>query len=141
MSERSRAATWAAQADNDAAHAHHSAQAGFYAQACYSAQKAVEKALKSLLLTAGQNVGRTHSVLGLCRALDKVGVSIPSSIISRPEAQELTRMNIETRYPLGDAEDPPYELFSKEAADRAIDVASRVVKLALHAVEGGGGKK
>lgn len=46
-------------------------------------------------------------------------------------------MNIETRYPLGDAEDPPYELFSKEGADQAIDVAARVVVMAQQVIKQG----
>lgn len=83
MNEHNRAATWVAQADNDAAHARHSAQGGFYEQACYSVQQAVEKALKSLLLTAGQDIGRTHSILGLRRTLENAGVSIPTSILSQ----------------------------------------------------------
>lgn len=97
-------------------------------------QQSVEKALKALLLSAGQDPDRTHSIVGLCRALDKVGVNIPSAVISQPEAQELTRMNIETRHPLGNAEDPPYELFSEGAANRAVDVAERVVSVAKQAI-------
>lgn len=134
MTERPRVETWVAQADNDAAHARYSLQGGFCAQACYSAQQSVEKALKALLLSAGQDAGRTHSVVGLCRALDKAGVAMPAEVLSQSEAQELTRMNIETRYPLGSAEDPPYELFSEEVASRVIEVADRVVDVAKQAI-------
>lgn len=59
---------------------------------------------------------------------------LADDVVAMTQAQELTRMNIATRYPLGDAEDPPYELFGKEGADRAIDVASRVVAMAQQVV-------
>lgn len=134
MSERRRAATWLAQAQNDAAHARYALQGGFHAHACYGAQQAVEKALKALLLHAGGDIGRTHSVVGLRRALAEAGVVIPENVLSMAEAQELTRHNIETRYPLGDAEDPPFALFGPEQAGRAVDCAERVLEMAKQAL-------
>ena len=134
MSRRSRARTWLAQAASDAAHARYAGAGGFFAQACYSAQQAVEKALKALLLDAGEDIGRTHSVVGLRRALREAGVEVPEDVLSMEQAQELTRLNIETRYPLGDAEDAPFELFGSGQATHAIEIAERVVGLAQNVV-------
>ena len=129
MNQSSRAHVWLAQAANDAEHARYSKEGDFYAQACYAAQQAVEKALKALLLHAGGEAGRTHSVVGLRRNLEQVGIAIPDEIMSLADAQDLTRVNIETRYPLGDAEDPPYELFGAEQAERLVTIAERVLSM------------
>jgi HEPN domain-containing protein len=134
MSQRSRATTWLAQAANDVAHARHAYHGGFYSQACYGAQQAVEKALKALLLHAGEDIGRTHSIVGLRKALRVAGVEIPEEVLSLQTAQELTRLNIETRYPLGDGEDAPFELFGDAQAKSSIDCAGRVVELAKNVV-------
>lgn len=135
MTARSRAGAWLEQAANDLAHARHSSSGGFFAQACYAAQQAAEKALKALLLHAGHDAGRSHSVVGLRRRLKEAAVEIPNDVLSLEDAQELTRLNIETRYPLGDAEDAPFELFGCEHARRAIEIAGRVVRLTQEVME------
>jgi len=127
MPAEGRLRAWLAQARKDEAHARYALEGGFHAHACYSAQQAVEKALKALLLRAGEAAGRTHSVVGLRRALSEASVTIPDDVLSLAEAQDMTRLNIETRYPLGDAEDAPFELFGLEQADRAVAVAGRVL--------------
>jgi HEPN domain-containing protein len=131
---RSRAGTWLAQAANDVAHAQHAYHGRFYSQACYGAQQAVEKALKALLLHTGKDGGRTRSILGLRQALQEAGIEIPEEVLSLQAAQELTRHNIDTRYPLGDGEDAPFELFGDTQAKASIDCAIRVVELARSVV-------
>jgi HEPN domain-containing protein len=121
---------------NDLEHAKHSSAGGFFAQASYSAQQAAEKALKALLLHSGHDAGRTHSVVGLRKTLEAAGIEIPEATLSLEDAQELTRLNIETRYPLGEGEDAPFELFGREQARRAIDMAARVVGLGEVALGG-----
>lgn len=138
MAEARRAAAWLAQAGNDAAHARYALQGEFHAQACYAAQQAVEKALKALLIQSGSPASRTHSVIGLRRELQAVGIDIPPDVLSLPEAQELTKQNIETRYPLGDADDPPFALFGPEQASRSVDCADRVVAMARSILVGDG---
>jgi HEPN domain-containing protein len=134
---------WLAQARADAEHAGYALDGGFHAHSCYSAQQAVEKALKALLLVSGSEIGRTHSVVGLRRALAEAGVEVPEAILSRSEAQDLTRLNIETRYPLGDAEDAPFELFGEDQAKRVVAIAARVVGFVSEVLGGleGGGRK
>lgn len=127
MSDVPRAKTWLAQAANDSAHARYAMAGGFYAQSCYAGQQAVEKALKALLLYSGHDIGRTHSIVSLRRALTEAGVELPESVISLSDAQDLTRLNIETRYPLGDGDEPPFELFGQEQANRVVAIAERVV--------------
>jgi HEPN domain-containing protein len=56
-------------------------------------------------------------------------------MLSLQDAQDLTRLNIETRYPMGDAEDAPYELFGPGQAERAIGIAQRVLGMAEAALE------
>ena len=128
MAGLGRARVWLSQAANDAAHARYSMEGGFHAQACYAAQQAVENALKALLLHAGVECDRTHSVVGLRRDLAQAGVPIPDDVMSLADAQDLTRVNIETRYPLGDAEEPPHELFGIEQAQRLVAIAEAVVR-------------
>lgn len=123
-----RPAVWLAQARNDLAHARHSAGGTFYAQACYSAQQAAEKALKGLLLHACGDLSRTHSIVGLLRELAAAGVAVPEDVLSPIEAQDLTRLNIATRYPLGDAEDAPAVLFGAAHAEAATAAAERIMR-------------
>jgi len=136
MNPGSRAIAWLGQAANDLAHARHASDGGFFAQACYAAQQAADKALKALLLHAGHHAGRIHSVVGLRRRLGEAGIEIPDDVLSLADAQELTRLNIETRYPLGDAEDAPFELFGPGHARRAIEIADRVVGLTREILDG-----
>jgi HEPN domain-containing protein len=93
--------------------ARHARAGGFHAQVCYAAQQAYEKVLKALLLHAGQLPGRSHSIVGLRRALEEAEIPVPSAVVSAQDAQELTWLDVETCYPLGDAEDAPFELFSE----------------------------
>ena len=75
-------------------------------------------------------------VVGLRRRLGEAGIEIPDDVLSLTDAQELTRLNIETRYPLGDAEDAPFELFGREHARRAIEIAGRGVGLTQEILDG-----
>ena len=132
--EGRRGRKWLSQGRHDAQHARHALNGGFYAHACYSAQQAVEKSLKALIIEAGQDLERTHSVLTLRRLLVEAGIQIPDAILSQHEGRLLARMHVETRYPLGDADDAPFELFGETEANQATAIADRVVDFVTDAL-------
>lgn len=135
MTQSRRAEKWLSQGVNDARHARYALNGGFHAQACYSAQQAVEKSLKALMLEAGQELERTHSVLALQRLLQDAGVTIPEDVLSQDEGRLLARMHVETWYPLGDADDAPFELFGETDARQATAIADRVVDFVSDAMD------
>ncbi len=115
MTQSRRAEKWLSQGVNDARHARYSLSGGFYAQACYSAQQA--------------------SVLALRRLLQQSGITIPEEVLSQDEGRLLARMHVETRYPLGDADDAPFELFGETDARQATAIADRVVDFVSDAMD------
>jgi len=64
------AARWLSQAENDIAFAEVGLREGFYAQACFLAQQAAEKALKAVHYGKGARFVLGHSVLHLIQELE-----------------------------------------------------------------------
>lgn len=122
-----RARTWLSQAENDLAHAKYAMEGGYYSHACYSAAQAAEKALKSLLMAAGAEVPFTHSILRLLAAVRTAGIWAEEDRIALADARRLTRMNIETRYPIADQDDAPFQLYGKEEAWQAVEACERIL--------------
>lgn len=89
---------------------------------CYHAQQAVEKALKAVLVVAGEDPPRTHNLVRLNAAVDPpvLGVSDEDTLAT------LTLWSVEQRYP---ADQP--EPTDSDAAD-ALEFGRRAVA----AVEG-----
>ncbi len=65
---------WLAQAQHDLAAARHSLKAGYHEWACFQAEQAAEKALKSVIVYHGKSAPRLHKLgvlVGIIKNLDR----------------------------------------------------------------------
>lgn len=115
-----RSVDWLRQSENDMLWAEHSNAGGFFAQTCFIAQQAGEKALKALCFHRGYDVVRTHSLLQIVQALD-VRETLEKF------AKELDLYYISGRYPDAFPAGAPFEFFTSEQADRALDAARAIL--------------
>lgn len=95
-----------------------------WAQACFFCQQAAEKALKAVLVRAGQRRIRTHSIVRLLR---HASAYEPAFTALLAEAPRLDRDYIGTRYPNGMA--TAGELWEERDFRRAESVAARIIEL------------
>lgn len=124
---RAEADRWWRQAANDLAFARVAVRERFYAQACFVAQQAAEKAVKAIAYALGERTVLGHSlVTHISRCADRV-----------PELQDLRELGgildqyyVPTRYPNGLAGGVPFEAFGESQAVGAVDAAERFVQLA-----------
>ncbi|HNQ26208.1 MAG TPA: HEPN domain-containing protein [Methanoregulaceae archaeon] len=122
---REEATRWLRQAECDLAAAHVSMQGASYEWACFQAQQAAEKAVKSLLYAAGYRKILTHSVYELLLESQKRGDCMPSL---EQEAKLLDNVYITSRYPNGLAGSMiPSEYYTKEDADRCLHSAGLIL--------------
>ncbi|MEZ4273001.1 MAG: HEPN domain-containing protein [Myxococcota bacterium] len=117
----SRHADWLAQGHNDIEWAEHSLLGGFYSQTCFIAQQAAEKFLKALCYYRELDVVKTHSLFKIVEAL-----GINGSMLER--AKRLDLYYIPARYPDAFPAGAPFEMFSQEQAQVAIEDASAIAK-------------
>ncbi|MEA3344963.1 MAG: HEPN domain-containing protein [Chloroflexota bacterium] len=106
-------------------------KAGRYNWACFIAQQAAEKAVKSLHIARGEDVEHTHSVTILIAGDERRGVSSLEAM--RPvltEAQELDGHYIPSRYPNSVPFGQPYEFYNEEKGERCVTYAQRIVEAA-----------
>lgn len=113
---------WLKQADNDLAWARHSFAGGFYAQTCFIAQQAAEKALKAWCFFKGFDIVRTHSTFQIVRALGENGVLEKC-------ARELDIYYVSARYPDALPAGAPFEILTREQAQGAIGSAETIFAL------------
>jgi HEPN domain-containing protein len=100
----------------------------FYANACYHAQQAVEKALKGLLLYRGKTVIKTHSLPELFVLLEEAALAS-----HRDAIDVLNKYYIPTRYPdLIEGDEPSW--FSDENEARNALALAREVAEAVFAI-------
>jgi len=111
---------WLRQAENDLEWANHSMRGGFFAQTCFVAQQAGEKALKALAYHTGFDVIRTHSLFQIVRTLEINGDL-------EKYAKELDLYYISGRYPDAFPGGAPFEMFTEEQAERAVAAARDLV--------------
>ena len=108
---------------------------GRYNAAAFYAQQAAEKAVKALLYSVNEAPwGHSVRVL-LQRYLDVVG-DRRDDLLS--DARELDRHYIPSRYPNAFPEGAPHEYYDREAAERALAAARRIVGYAVERIEGRG---
>ena len=115
---------WLHQAQNDLALARLARDHGYFAQACFFASQAAEKALKSAVLELGEEPSHTHVLSDLTAALARLGLDVAS--IEQLPLRRLSRMAISSRYPI-DAT-PPSELFDLQETDQALETAAAVIQ-------------
>jgi len=119
---RDRIGDWKRQAENDLKWAQHSFEGGFYAQTCFIAQQAAEKILKAYCFYKGFDVVRTHSLFQIVRSLGENGD------LER-YAKELDLYYISGRYPDAFPAGAPFELITREQAERALNSSSEIFKI------------
>lgn len=122
---RSEAERWLAAAREDLEYARHAADGGFHAPACFHAQQAAEKAVKSLHYARGARAVIGHNIRNLIEALEPD--EGPLGDLLDP-ARELDLFYIASRYPNGLDTGTPGEAFSDTQSSRALELAERVVE-------------
>lgn len=115
---------WQQAADEDLRFARFAADSGFFAQACFFAQQAAEKAVKAVHYARGARAVLGHSVRSL---IERLGRNAPELEALLDEARELDLYYVPTRYPNGLEAGTPAEAFSETQAARAIEGATAIV--------------
>lgn len=97
----------------------------FYDTACFIAQQAGEKALKSILYFLGsrRKALMTHSTVEMVR---EAGLKINSMRDLLDDARELDLHYIPSRYPNGIPSGYPHQFYGKKNADQALVAAEKV---------------
>ena len=121
MPNRSR--DWLTQAKRDLAHAENDLKSEFYEWACFSAQQACEKAVKSVFYTLHADAWG-HSITMLLRELSK-HFEVNESLVNA--AKNLDKFFIPPRYPNGFDVGTPADYFTKEDAKGAIEDARKII--------------
>lgn len=115
---------WLRAAREDLAYARHAAKGGFHAPACFHAQQAAEKAVKSLHYRRGARVVMGHNVRQLIKSLDPPVPELESYL---DEARDLDLFYITSRYPNGLDSGTPAEAFSSSQSARALDAVGKLL--------------
>jgi HEPN domain-containing protein len=121
-----RSRDWLSQAENDVDFARHGVAQGFYAQVCFLAQQAAEKALKSIAYRRGATSFKSHSLVQLCKALKLNGPLAEAARI-------LDKYYLTARYPDSLPGGAPHEAFVKQEAEDAVRFAERFLEAAARA--------
>jgi HEPN domain-containing protein len=122
---------WVAQAENDLAFAALAARERFFAQACFNAQQAAEKALKAVLYARGAEQVLGHSVADLiaeCAQLDGAFATLHGRVAP------LDQFYVATRDPNTLPGGIPAEAFGQADAARAVGMASEVLEAVRRAL-------
>lgn len=115
---------WLRQARQDLHWTRHLAEEGAYHLACFLAQQVAEKALKAFLYAQGKEIVLGHSVERLCSDATAFDVQF------REHARSWSILDgyyIPTRYPNSLPGGIPADVYTKDAADRAVALADEVV--------------
>jgi len=101
-------------------------EGGFNDTACFLAQQAAEKVLKSLhyYLGASRRTLLTHSVVALVREASRGPVALEDCLEA---ARELDLHYVPSRYPNGLPSGYPHQFYGKETAAKAIASSRRIV--------------
>src|SRR5438874_8975999 len=121
---KAEATRWWQQAGHDLRAVRWNIQGGFYATACFLAQQASEKALKSLLyyLGARRTALLTHSLVEMVQEAARKVESLRELL---PESRELDLHYIPSRYPNGLPSGYPHAFYGRETAEKAVGAAER----------------
>jgi HEPN domain-containing protein len=116
---------WFLQAQHDLRAAQWNAEGGFFDTACFLAQQAGEKVLKSLhyFLGTSRRVLLTHSVVTLLR---KAVAELPALAESLEGGRGLDLHYVPSRYPNGLPGGYPHRFYGKETAEKAIAASAGI---------------
>jgi HEPN domain-containing protein len=119
---------WYQQATYDLQAARWNIEGGFHATACFLAQQAGEKALKSLLyyLGARRVVLLTHS---LVQMVQEAGKRLKPVLSVLDQARELDLHYIPSRYPNGLPSGYPHQFYGREMAQQALQAAEDILTI------------
>jgi len=122
---KAEARRWFQQAYYDLKAAHWNIEGEFYDTACFLAQQAAEKALKSILYFTGsrRKALMTHSTVEMVREAGKKLHSLNELIY---EARELDLHYIPSRYPNGIPSGYPHQFYGRKNADQALAAAEKI---------------
>jgi HEPN domain-containing protein len=123
---------WQRQGINDLEWAKHSLGGGFYAQASFISQQAGEKLLKALCFKRGNDLVKTHSLMQIVTSL-KINGELEKI------ARELDIFYIAGRYPDAFPAGAPFEMITREQAEKAVAAAERLSQIVLDMLNGGAG--
>ena len=116
---------WNKQADFDLNAAESSLKSKNYEWACFQAQQAAEKALKSFLFLNGKRIIITHSINKLIQNC----ITFNSEFKEIVEVKALDLYYIPTRYPNGLPDQIPHEFYKKEDAELCVNYAKKTLSL------------
>lgn len=122
MPARDEILNWLAEARADLKHCKVSIDAGDYSWACFAAQQAAEKALKSIILHLLGIYPRSHDLVKLYRVVAgqvDLGVKLH-------ELATLSAYYTQAKYPNAGLERPSEEM-TKEQAEQALKIAEGIV--------------
>ncbi len=125
-SRKAEARRWYQQARFDLQAARWNARGAFYNTACFLAQQAAAKALKSLLYAVGarKEALLTHS---LSTMIQKAGRQVPALLDCREGARQLDLHYVPSRYPNGLPDGIPHLFYGEATATGAITAAEALV--------------
>jgi HEPN domain-containing protein len=117
---------WFQQASYDLKATRWNIQGGFYDTACFLAQQAGEKALKSLLYFQGARRAAlmTHSLVEMIREAGKKATQMKELL---DPARELDLHYIPSRYPNGIPSGYPHEFYGQNVAEQAMASAEKIL--------------
>lgn len=116
---------WLRQAEEDLHWARMLSEQGGFHLACFLSQQIAEKALKAFLYGQGEEIVIGHSVERLCRAAAQYDAEFGDK--SRSWSL-LDGYYIPTRYPSGLPDGIPADVYTRAAAEQAVQLASEVVE-------------
>jgi HEPN domain-containing protein len=116
---KAEAERWFKQAEYDLKAARWNIEGEFYDTACFLAQQAAEKALKSLLYYLGARRAAllTHSLVSM---VEEAGQEVASIAALSDEARELDLHYIPSRYPDSLPAGYPHQVYSRKIAETAV---------------------
>lgn len=116
---------WLRQAEHDLEVARKHLTDAWYADACYAAEQAAQKALKGFLYGAGERTVTTHALPDL---LKQAGRFDGALLVFASGASTLTQYYVATRYPdVIPGSVAPFEVYTKKQAEEAIKIAEDVI--------------
>ncbi len=123
---------WMKQAKHDLQHARNSLESQDYGWCCFAAQQSSEKAAKALFQKLGADAWG-HSVNILLSNLPE-SVRPESGLIDR--ARQLDRHYIASRYPNSHPAGAPFEYYTKEDSERAVQYADEIIQFCENKISG-----
>jgi len=121
---RQEAIRWLSQAEIDIKSALWMKEGKFFADACFKAQQAAEKALKAVLYFSGKRHVYGHSTLSLLKSVEQV---YSEAHELEPACRKLDKLYVISRYPNGLPDGIPHDYFDETEAQEAINNADAII--------------